>query len=84
MRSSNSWLGTRNFLTGNIAIKNLSRRYKIVIAGNHEITFDLEEEKNLSRRFFGADEIPGGFGKVKDILTSCSDIIYLEDSSVTI
>jgi len=55
-----------------------------VIAGNHEITFDLEKEKELSRRFYGFNEIPGGFSKIKDVLTSCKDIIYLEESSVTI
>ena len=61
-------------------------RHKIVIAGNHEITFDLREEKQLSQRFFGPhDNLPEeGFISVKSILTSCPDLIYLEDSSVTI
>ena len=84
MKLSSSRLGTQNCLTGTIAIKKCTPRHKIVIAGNHEITFDLEEEKNLSRRFFGAEEIPGGFSKVKDILMSCPGIIYLEDTAVTI
>lgn len=60
-------------------------RHKIVIAGNHEITFDLRDEKQLTQRFFGNKELPeGGFATIKNILTTCPDIIYLEDNSVTI
>jgi hypothetical protein len=63
----------------------LPHKYKVVIAGNHELTFD-ENCTHAFRRY------PVGFStasfteaaqthSVKDYLTNC---IYLEDSEVTL
>ena len=41
IESFSKWLGRLDF------------KYKVVIAGNHELTFDLEKEDFLKRRFFG-------------------------------
>ena len=62
------WLGTLDY------------KYKIVIAGNHEITFDLKKEELLKRKFFG-DDADFNFEDIKSKLGNC---IYLEDSAVVI
>jgi Icc-related predicted phosphoesterase len=54
-----------------------------VIAGNHEISFDLANENQLKQRFYG-NKMDMDFAEIKAVLTSCPDLIYLEDSSVTI
>lgn len=62
----NHWLG------------NLPHKHKIVIAGNHDITFDLDYyEKNWKR--YNSDKQDAI--ATKNLLTNC---IYLEDSEVTI
>ena len=62
------WLGTLDF------------KYKVVIAGNHEVSFDLEREKSLKLKFFG-EGTNFNFADYKAKLGNC---IYLEDSAVTI
>merc|ERR1719264_1866560 len=53
----NSWLGS------------LPHRHKVVIAGNHDLSFDYEKIQRPDLR------------KAKSLLTNC---IYLEDSTITI
>ncbi|KAJ8924610.1 hypothetical protein NQ315_000760 [Exocentrus adspersus] len=81
----NKWLGS------------LPHKYKIVIAGNHELSFDEEfsslfKEKALSRHVEAAeDEVPN-YGKTKDNIEEAvntenirqylTNCIYLEDSGV--
>ena len=53
-------------------------QYKIVIAGNHELTFDLENYKNLSKLYKNHKYKSYNAEQIKKSLTNC---IYLEDSS---
>ena len=63
----------------NEAISRLPHTHKIVIAGNHELTFDIENEEPLKRKFPVVEHLD--FKIVKKLLTSC---IYLEDSGIMI
>jgi len=57
--------------------------YKIIIAGNHDLTFHHENFiKNGARFFPGASEVNDI--KVKEIISKNERCIYLEDSSVNI
>jgi hypothetical protein len=60
------WLGQQNF------------KHKVVICGNHEITFDLKMEEPLSKQF-QMESI--NFAQTKALLKNC---IYLEETSVII
>ena len=64
----NDWLGTLNF------------KHKIVIAGNHDITFDSYKKAELSKRFYN-DELKYDPEECKSMLTNCT---YLEDSAVEV
>lgn len=55
-------------------------KHRVVIAGNHEITFDIEHENFLKPRFFGCQD-DFKFQDIKDILTNCT---YLEHQSTEI
>ena len=66
----NQWLGT------------LPHKHKIVIAGNHELSFDPDFPKGENRNSRSGNTGKNGIAeKMKALLTNC---IYLEDSSVTI
>lgn len=65
----------------------LPHKHKIVIAGNHDITFDEEMlQTDINLRRFGldvekvqSDLTSEGVSSVKDFLTNC---VYLEDAGV--
>ena len=63
----NQWLGT------------LPHKHKVVIAGNHETTFDKDEYHKLGPRFHGAK--PFDPEECRATLTNC---VYLENSDITI
>ena len=66
----NQWLGT------------LHHKHKIVIAGNHELSFDPDFPKGENRNSRSGNTGKNGIAeKMKALLTNC---IYLEDSSVTV
>jgi len=67
IKNFSDWLGT------------LPHKHKVVITGNHELTFDLEHELQLNSSFFPTT--PMNFNKARSLLQNC---IYLEHSSVTI
>jgi Icc-related predicted phosphoesterase len=50
----------------------------IVIAGNHEVTMDIDSFPFLGGKYFKKDSINAA--KAKSIITENKDIIYLEDS----
>ena len=64
----------------------LPHKYKIIIAGNHEMTFDTEKFKLkrqvIEERFRYLKRIDDV--KVKEVVTTNSNIIYLENSDVTV
>lgn len=60
-------------------LSSLPHRHKIVIAGNHDITFDLDNQASLKINFSNLKNFD--FANTKCILKSC---IYLEDSSCMI
>ena len=64
-------------------LSNEKHKFKkiIVIAGNHEITFDEEFYKKYGKRYY--HNPPLDPNKAKDIFLTNKDIIYLEDSSFT-
>ena len=59
----------------NSFLAKLPHRYKVVIAGNHEISFDLHNERMLKRGFKFIKNV--NFHEARDILKDC---IYLEDT----
>lgn len=60
-------------------LASLSFTHKIVIAGNHDITFDTEHYEEMKERF--GIENGGESNETKALLTGCT---YLEDSGVTV
>lgn len=71
----NEWLSKQNF------------KYKVVIAGNHDITFDLENyEKKLKDSFhsFFARYKKAKIFTAEEVKNSLKNCIYLEDSSIEI
>lgn len=65
---------------------NLPYEYKIVIAGNHELTFDKEFMADLVKqdyyRFPSVSKLkPEDFDNVQSLLTNS---IYLQDSEITV
>ena len=52
--------------------------HKVVIAGNHDITFDTEGYQDIWRNYGSVKHNPA---EVKKLLTNC---VYLEDEEVTI
>ncbi|KAI5105476.1 metallophosphoesterase domain containing 2b [Silurus meridionalis] len=74
VKKCNDWLGS------------LPYEYKVVIAGNHELTFDKDFMADLVKqdyyRFPSVSKLrPEDFDNVQSLLTNC---IYLQDSEVTI
>uniref|UniRef100_A0A8C2AA77 Metallophosphoesterase domain containing 1 n=1 Tax=Cyprinus carpio TaxID=7962 RepID=A0A8C2AA77_CYPCA len=74
VKKFNDWLGT------------LPYEIKIVIAGNHELTFDQEFMADLIKQDFyyfpSASKLkPENYENVQSLLTNC---IYLQDSDVTV
>ncbi|MCJ8734397.1 hypothetical protein PDJAM_G00234890 [Pangasius djambal] len=74
VKKFNDWLGS------------LPYEYKVVIAGNHELTFDKDFMADLVKqdyyRFPSVSKLrPEDFDNVQSLLTNC---IYLQDSEVTI
>lgn len=64
----------------------LPYEYKVVIAGNHELTFDKDFMAELVKqdyyRFPSVSKLrPEDFDDVQSLLTNC---VYLQDSEVTI
>lgn len=64
----------------------LPYEYKIVIAGNHELTFDQEFMADLIKQDFyyfpSVSKLkPESYENVQSLLTNC---IYLQDSEVTV
>jgi len=68
IKSFSDWLATQN-----------SFKHKIVIAGNHEITFDIEREESMKKRHTHLAEVD--FRTNKAMLQNC---IYLENESVNL
>ena len=66
MKAFNEFLGT------------LPHPIKIVIAGNHELTFDVEHYPNLAKRFH---RFPFDAKQSKALLTNA---LYLEDQAVEV
>lgn len=54
-------------------------KYKVVIAGNHDIPFDLQSYDRLRPRFLPREKMPAA--QIKALLTNCT---YLEDTGVII
>ena len=71
IKEFSKWLGKQDFLQ------------RVVIAGNHEFSFDLEYEEILKERFSYKPTFPSNedFKEVKSLLTNC---IYLEDQETDI
>ncbi|XP_059582625.1 metallophosphoesterase domain-containing protein 1 isoform X7 [Alligator mississippiensis] len=74
VKKFNEWLGS------------LPYEYKIVIAGNHELTFDQEFMADLIKQDFyyfpSVSKLkPESYENVQSLLTNC---IYLQDSEVTV
>lgn len=69
VKSFTEWLATQDYL------------HKIVIAGNHEFTFDIEYEEILKERNKDNDNFPkeADFKETKAILTGCT---YLENETI--
>jgi hypothetical protein len=64
----------------------LPHKHKVVIAGNHDLTFDKSMDEHLGRWRVNLTKVKGflqeeGVTEVKDLLTNC---IYLEDSMVNL
>jgi Icc-related predicted phosphoesterase len=60
-----------------------SFKYKVLVAGNHEITFDLEyDRQEAAGRFHGGQSLD--FKKIKKIIVDDPSIIYLENELVDI
>ena len=68
VKSFSDWLGTLDF------------EHKLVIAGNHEVSFDLDREEFLKPIFFKKSE-QTDFKEIKSLLKNCT---YLEDSECEI
>uniref|UniRef100_A0A9L0RG31 Metallophosphoesterase domain containing 2 n=1 Tax=Equus caballus TaxID=9796 RepID=A0A9L0RG31_HORSE len=78
--------GLRSLPGGGHIPGNLPYEYKIVIAGNHELTFDKEFMADLVKqdyyRFPSVSKLkPEDFDNVQSLLTNS---IYLQDSEVTV
>ena len=69
----------REVVSFNKFLASLSHTLKIVIAGNHDLTFDLENQESLKRNFFNLLNVDAE--RVKGLLTDC---IYLEDSETLV
>ena len=74
------------FLSIFIFSDQLPHKHKVVIAGNHDLTFDKSMDDHLDRRHVNLKEVKAflqdeGVTEVKDLLTNC---IYLEDSMVNL
>uniref|UniRef100_A0A4W5NDC1 Metallophosphoesterase domain containing 2a n=1 Tax=Hucho hucho TaxID=62062 RepID=A0A4W5NDC1_9TELE len=74
VKKFNDWLG------------GLPYEFKVVIAGNHELTFDKDFMAELVKqdyyRFPSVSKLkPEDFDDVQDLLTNC---VYLQDSDVTV
>ncbi|OMJ90520.1 hypothetical protein SteCoe_7109 [Stentor coeruleus] len=63
----------------NNLLLSLPHKYKIVIAGNHDLTFDLKYQENLVRNFPQTSDVNAA--EIKKSLKNC---IYLEDSEIII
>ncbi|XP_063422827.1 metallophosphoesterase MPPED2-like [Mytilus trossulus] len=64
----------------------LPHKHKVLIAGNHDLTFDDSMEEKLNRWHIKKEKVKeflekNGVKKVKELLTDC---VYLEDSMVTL
>lgn len=67
------------------AMRQLPHKHKIVIAGNHELSFDPEEMTVHSRSYFGTSiESELQKYKISDIRDLLHGLIYLEDSSIEV
>src|SRR5262245_54308095 len=66
-------------------LKKLPHKHKIVIAGNHELSFDPDEESARRQMYFGQthnDELRKyGISNVRELLESCT---YLEDAGIEV
>lgn len=76
----------RQHLCACLSAGSLPYEYKIVIAGNHELTFDQEFMADLIKQDFyyfpSVSKLkPENYENVQSLLTNC---IYLQDSEVTV
>merc|ERR1712217_752813 len=62
-------------------LKDYPAEHKVVIAGNHDITFDPEYYKTIGQRRFHPGRTLYDTAKTKSLLTGC---IYLEDAEVEV
>lgn len=63
----------------NDLLLSLPHQHKIIIAGNHDLTFDLKYQENLAKKFPHISGVDAA--TIKSSLKNC---IYLEDSEVVI
>jgi len=63
----------------------LPHKYKIVIAGNHELTLDptFDGEENYYKRFYSSKGVDDG-NEGRQIIRSCNGFTYLEDASIQV
>lgn len=73
------WYHTVNFLTW---FNKQPARYKIFIAGNHDFNFDLSYSKHKKTTYH--NPIPYTQEDINNYLSEFPDIIYLNDSGITI
>ncbi|KAJ3663776.1 hypothetical protein Zmor_008003 [Zophobas morio] len=71
------WGEDHEIIKFNNWIKSLPHRHKVVIAGNHELSFD--EKCIFFTTFYRKHK-----GEVRDVKKLLTDCIYLEDSAVTL
>ncbi|KAG9342654.1 hypothetical protein JZ751_016091 [Albula glossodonta] len=86
MRAQEQWRRDSRILPEGALLGTLPYEIKIVIAGNHELTFDQEFMADLIKQDFyyfpSASKLkPENYENVQSLLTNC---IYLQDSEVTV
>lgn len=80
------WISSNFHIILSSLLGGLPYEFKVVIAGNHELTFDKDFMAELVKqdyyRFPSVSKLkPEDFDNVQSLLTNC---VYLQDSDVTI
>lgn len=63
-------------------IDSLSHPHKVIIAGNHDLTFDVENYPQMYKRFGHPQKFD--CQKIRDLIIKAPGVTYLEDSGCTI
>ena len=58
-------------------------RYHVLIAGNHDLSFDIENKGKI-REFSSKNPKDNDWNLCKSVITECKKLIYLEENSVEI